>query len=111
MLKHTFLFLRPPGWRLRRCGHAHVVFGIDSEVIQPPVHGVAHREPVIEEPVSHRGPRAFGRVQFGHCVVEAVIQLLIRRREPGEGHRSRNVFLNLYWSRRLWIICKHTITT
>lgn len=107
--RHTFLFLRPPGGRLSRCGDAHVIFGVDSEVIHPPVHGVADREPVIEEPVGHRGPRAFGGVQFGHRVVEAVIQPLVRRREPGEGHRSGDVFLNFYWSRWPRIICKQTL--
>lgn len=92
----TSLLLHPPSWRLRWRRDAHVIFRIDSEVIHPPLHDVADCELVIEEPVSHHGPRAFGGVQLGHCVVEAVIQLLVRRWEPGESHRSRDVLLNFY---------------
>lgn len=76
-------------------------------MIFPPVHDIADCELVIEESVSHCGPCVFGGVQFRHCVVEAVIALLIRRRLPHHCHCARHIFVQFYRSRRLWIICNH----
>lgn len=70
------------------------------------MYDVADCEPVIKQPVSHWGPSALGRVQFGHCVVEAVITLLVRRRFPHHSYCARNVFFQFYKSRRLRIIWK-----
>ena len=89
------------------CRYADVIFGIDAEVILPPVHDIADCDLVVEESVGHCGPRAFGGVQFGHRVVEAVITLLIRRRFPRHRHCAGHVLLQLHQTRRLRIIWKY----
>lgn len=110
MHKQTFLLLHPPGWWLRGRRYAHIIFGVDTEAIFPSEHDVAHCELVIEESLSHCGPCPFGGVQFGDRVVEAVIPLLVRGRLPGHSDRAGHVFLQLYRSRRLRIICDYSLS-
>lgn len=104
-LNPTFLFLLSPSGWLRGCRQAHVILGIDAEVIFPPLHDIADCELVIEEPVSYYAPGALGGVQLGYYVVEAVVTLLIWRWLPDHCHCARYVLLQLHWARRLWVVC------
>lgn len=56
LASNTFPPLASPSGRLRRSRHAHVILGVDPEVVLPARHNVTSRELVVEEPVGHRTP-------------------------------------------------------
>lgn len=95
---------RAPCGRLRRGRHAHVVLGIDPEVVFTPLHDIAGGELVIEEPVRNYVPGPFGGVALGHHVVQPVVPLLVRGGLPDHSHCARHILLQLDRARWLWLI-------
>ncbi|KAG9335777.1 hypothetical protein JZ751_003689 [Albula glossodonta] len=92
------------GWRFGGLGHAHIVLGIDAEVVLPPGHDVAHGAFVVEEAVGHRAPGLLAGVALGHQVVEMIVPLLVGGRLPVHRDRPADVLLQLHWARGLGVI-------
>lgn len=96
----------PRGW-IGRVRQAHIVLGKDTEMVLSPGDNVVDCVCVAKEAVCYVLPHPGAGLVLRHDVVQAVVQLLVRGRGPGENHFALDRLLDLYRPGALGLVWEH----
>lgn len=101
---HTFVAVDTPSGWLRRIWEAHIILGVDPEMILSPRQDVVGYVRVSEETVCHSLPHSGVGVTLRHHVVQPIVELLVWRGSPWYDHFSLTCLLQLHWPRSFGFI-------
>lgn len=102
--KRTSVAVDAPCWWLGRIWQAHIILGIDPEMVLDAGEDVVGVVRVSAEAVCHCLPHSGVGVTLRHHVVKPVVQLLVWRGSPCYQHSPLDCLLQLNWPRRLGFI-------